>query len=161
MVDGSFPRERQKTVPKVPKSAAHVGLPPVKVRPGQALQLRLQLQLPPGAKLTEGAPSCWFLEANGMRTAPQTGRHCSAQSDGFSSLCFTVCWASFEGSGVKCVNLARIRFDLFTAPSSLPVWVVACESPGSSEQHDLRECCLACLSVRLLPSSSLVSRKSL
>lgn len=65
VVDGSFPREKQKTVPKVPKSAPHIGLPPVTVHPGQALQLRLKLQLPPGAKLTEGAPSCWFLEAEG------------------------------------------------------------------------------------------------
>lgn len=65
VVDGSLPREKQKTVPRVPKSAPHIGLPPVTVHPGQALQLRLRLQLPSGAKLTEDAPSCWFLKAEG------------------------------------------------------------------------------------------------
>lgn len=65
VVDGSFPREKQKTVPKVPKSAPNISLPPVTVHPGQALQLGLRLELPPGAKLTEGAPSGWFLKAEG------------------------------------------------------------------------------------------------
>lgn len=65
VVDGSFPRETQKTVPKVPKSAPNISLPPVTVHPGQALQLGLRLELPPGAKLTEGAPSGWFLKAEG------------------------------------------------------------------------------------------------
>ncbi|XP_028631348.1 NHL repeat-containing protein 2 [Grammomys surdaster] len=65
VVDGSFPREKQKPVPTVPRSAPSISLPPVTVHPGQALQLKLKLELPSGAKLTEGAPSCWFLRAEG------------------------------------------------------------------------------------------------
>lgn len=90
MVDGSFPREPQKTVPKVPKSAPNISLPPVTVHPGQALQLGLRLELPPGAKLTEGAPSGWFLKAEGMRAHGATDS-CDLPglllSDGFWSLC--------------------------------------------------------------------------
>ncbi|XP_006978499.1 NHL repeat-containing protein 2 [Peromyscus maniculatus bairdii] len=65
VVDGPFPTEKQKTVPKVPKSAPHIQLAPVTVCPGQTLQLKLKLDLPPGAKLTEGVSSCWFLTAEG------------------------------------------------------------------------------------------------
>ncbi|KAH0506982.1 NHL repeat-containing protein 2 [Microtus ochrogaster] len=65
MVDGPFPREKQKTVPKMPKSAPNIQLAPVTVCPGQTLQLKLKLDLPPGTKLTEGVPSCWFLTAEG------------------------------------------------------------------------------------------------
>ncbi|XP_036029248.1 NHL repeat-containing protein 2 [Onychomys torridus] len=65
VVDGPFPREKLKTVPKVPKSAPHIQLAPVTVCPGQTLQLKLKLDLPPGAKLTEGVSSCWFLTAEG------------------------------------------------------------------------------------------------
>lgn len=65
VVDGAFPTEKQKTVPKVPKAAPNIELTPVAVRPGQTLQLKLKLDLPPGAKLTEGVTSCWFLTAEG------------------------------------------------------------------------------------------------
>lgn len=65
VVDGPFSREKQKTVPKLPKSAPNIRLAPVTVCPGQTLQLKLKLDLPPGTKLTEGVPSCWFLAAEG------------------------------------------------------------------------------------------------
>ncbi|XP_073412734.1 NHL repeat-containing protein 2 isoform X2 [Dendrobates tinctorius] len=51
--------------PKLPKSTPNVQLEPLPVSPGQTLQLVLNLQLPAGAKLTEGAPSFWFLFTEG------------------------------------------------------------------------------------------------
>lgn len=66
MVDGPFPAEKQKTLPRLPKSAPDIRLSPVAASPGQTLQFKLRLDLPSGTKLTEGAPSCWFLSAEGM-----------------------------------------------------------------------------------------------
>lgn len=68
MVDGPFLVEKaeKQTVPKLPKSAPAVQLSPVAASPGQTLQFQLRLDLPSGTKLTEGAPSCWFLTAEGM-----------------------------------------------------------------------------------------------
>ncbi|XP_077114064.1 NHL repeat-containing protein 2 isoform X1 [Ranitomeya variabilis] len=51
--------------PKLPKCTPNVQLEPLPVSPGQTLQLVLNLQLPAGAKLTEGAPSFWFLFTEG------------------------------------------------------------------------------------------------
>lgn len=65
MVDGPFPAERRKTVPKVPRSAPNIQLSPVTVCPGQTLQFKLRVDLPSGTKLTKGVPSCWFLTAEG------------------------------------------------------------------------------------------------
>ncbi|XP_022424419.1 NHL repeat-containing protein 2 isoform X2 [Delphinapterus leucas] len=65
MVDGPFPAEKQKTLPRLPKSAPGIRLSPVAASPGQTLQFKLRLDLPSGTKLTEGAPSCWFLSAEG------------------------------------------------------------------------------------------------
>ncbi|XP_036191820.1 NHL repeat-containing protein 2 isoform X2 [Myotis myotis] len=67
VVDGPFLVEKveKQTVPKLPKSAPAVQLPPVAASPGQTLQFQLRLDLPSGTKLTEGAPSCWFLTAEG------------------------------------------------------------------------------------------------
>ncbi|XP_023571231.1 NHL repeat-containing protein 2 isoform X2 [Octodon degus] len=65
VVDGPLLLEKPKTAPRLPKSAPAVKLPPVSVCPGQTLQFRLRLEFPSGAKLTEGAPSCWFLSADG------------------------------------------------------------------------------------------------
>ncbi|XP_054454668.1 NHL repeat-containing protein 2 [Anoplopoma fimbria] len=52
--------------PTLPKSAAKKELPPVAVSAGQTLVLSLTLTLPEGAKLTEEAPSCWALSAEGI-----------------------------------------------------------------------------------------------
>ncbi|XP_062070912.1 NHL repeat-containing protein 2 [Lepus europaeus] len=65
VVDGPVPGETQKTLPKLPKSAASIRLSPVTARPGQTLQFKLRLDLPSGTKLTEGMPSCWFVTAEG------------------------------------------------------------------------------------------------
>uniref|UniRef100_A0ABI7W2Q8 Thioredoxin domain-containing protein n=1 Tax=Felis catus TaxID=9685 RepID=A0ABI7W2Q8_FELCA len=65
VVDGPFLGEKQKTLPKLPKSAPNIQLPPVAASPGQTLQFKLRLDLPSGTKLTEGVPSCWFLTAEG------------------------------------------------------------------------------------------------
>uniref|UniRef100_A0A2K6FBL4 NHL repeat-containing protein 2 n=1 Tax=Propithecus coquereli TaxID=379532 RepID=A0A2K6FBL4_PROCO len=65
VVDGPFPAEKQRTLPKLPKSAPSIGLSPMTACPGQTLQFKLRLELPSGAKLTDGAPSCWFLSADG------------------------------------------------------------------------------------------------
>ncbi|XP_056659756.1 NHL repeat-containing protein 2 isoform X4 [Monodelphis domestica] len=64
VVDGPF-LEKQKTIklPKLPKSSPNVKLSPLTVSPGQSLQLILRLDLPAETKLTEGAPSFWFLTA--------------------------------------------------------------------------------------------------
>ncbi|CAN2389265.1 NHL repeat-containing protein 2 [Pristimantis euphronides] len=51
--------------PKLPKSTPNVQLEPVVVSPGRTLQYSLHLKLPAGAKLTEGAPSFWFLFTEG------------------------------------------------------------------------------------------------
>ncbi|XP_056659749.1 NHL repeat-containing protein 2 isoform X1 [Monodelphis domestica] len=66
VVDGPF-LEKQKTIklPKLPKSSPNVKLSPLTVSPGQSLQLILRLDLPAETKLTEGAPSFWFLTAEG------------------------------------------------------------------------------------------------
>ncbi|XP_053440315.1 NHL repeat-containing protein 2 isoform X1 [Nycticebus coucang] len=65
VVDGPFQAERQRTLPKLPKSAPNIGLSPMTACPGQTLRFKLRLELPSGTKLTEGVPSCWFLSADG------------------------------------------------------------------------------------------------
>ncbi|XP_038677972.1 NHL repeat-containing protein 2 [Scyliorhinus canicula] len=55
----------QKQVPRLPKTAASVQMAPLVVSSGQTLQFRLMIDLPEGAKLTEGAPSFWALLAEG------------------------------------------------------------------------------------------------
>nr|XP_017496966.2 NHL repeat-containing protein 2 isoform X2 [Manis javanica] len=65
VVDGPFPVEKRKTLPRLPKSAQGITLSPVAASPGQTLQFKLRLDLPSGTELTEGAPSCWFLTAEG------------------------------------------------------------------------------------------------
>jgi len=72
VVDGPFLVEKQRTLPKLPKSAPNIRLSPVAASPGQTLQFRLRLDLPSGAELTEGVPSCWFLTAEGTRIILQT-----------------------------------------------------------------------------------------
>ncbi|XP_070847516.1 NHL repeat-containing protein 2 [Chaetodon trifascialis] len=51
--------------PTLPKSAARKEMPPVAVSAGQTLIISLTLTLPEGTKLTEEAPSCWALSAEG------------------------------------------------------------------------------------------------
>lgn len=68
MVDGLLPVAKPKTLPKLPKSAPSITLSPVAASPGQTLQFKLSLDLPSGAKLTEGAPSGWYLSAEGMNS---------------------------------------------------------------------------------------------
>lgn len=51
--------------PTLPKSAARKEMPPVAVSAGQTLVMTLTLSLPEGTKLTEEAPSCWALSAEG------------------------------------------------------------------------------------------------
>uniref|UniRef100_F7GC24 NHL repeat containing 2 n=1 Tax=Callithrix jacchus TaxID=9483 RepID=F7GC24_CALJA len=65
VVDGPFLVEKQKTLPKLPKSAPNIRLSPMTACAGQTLQFKLRLDLPSGSKLTEGVPSCWFLTAEG------------------------------------------------------------------------------------------------
>ncbi|XP_045147553.1 NHL repeat-containing protein 2 isoform X2 [Echinops telfairi] len=65
VVDGPFVLDKQKTRPKLPKSAPNICLSPVTASPGQTLQFTLRLELPSGSKLTEGVSSCWFLTAEG------------------------------------------------------------------------------------------------
>ncbi|XP_055976623.1 NHL repeat-containing protein 2 [Sorex fumeus] len=64
-VDGPLAVGKPKTLPKLPKSAPSITLSPVAATPGQTLQFKLSLGLPEGTKLTEGVPSCWFLNAEG------------------------------------------------------------------------------------------------
>ncbi|XP_028287658.1 NHL repeat-containing protein 2 isoform X2 [Parambassis ranga] len=52
-------------VPMLPKSAARKEMPPVAVSAGQTVTMSLTVSLPEGAKLTEEAPSCWALSAEG------------------------------------------------------------------------------------------------
>ncbi|XP_047232863.1 NHL repeat-containing protein 2 isoform X2 [Girardinichthys multiradiatus] len=52
-------------VPTLPKSAARKDLPPVTVSVGQTVVMSLTMLLPEGVKLTEEAPSCWALSAEG------------------------------------------------------------------------------------------------
>uniref|UniRef100_A0A8C9X1W0 NHL repeat-containing protein 2 n=1 Tax=Sander lucioperca TaxID=283035 RepID=A0A8C9X1W0_SANLU len=51
--------------PTLPKSTARKEMPPVSVSAGQTLVMSLTLSLPEGTKLTEEAPSCWALSAEG------------------------------------------------------------------------------------------------
>ncbi|XP_030256874.1 NHL repeat-containing protein 2 [Sparus aurata] len=51
--------------PTLPKSAARKEMPAVAVSAGQTLVMSLSLTLPEGTKLTEEAPSCWALSAEG------------------------------------------------------------------------------------------------
>ncbi|KAJ0015989.1 hypothetical protein NQD34_014279 [Periophthalmus magnuspinnatus] len=51
--------------PSLPKSAARKHMSAVAVSAGQTLTLSLTLSLPEGAHLTDGAPSCWTLSAEG------------------------------------------------------------------------------------------------
>ncbi|XP_005804451.1 NHL repeat-containing protein 2 [Xiphophorus maculatus] len=52
-------------VPTLPKSAARKDLPPVTASAGQTVILSLTMLLPEGVKLTDEAPSCWALSAEG------------------------------------------------------------------------------------------------
>ncbi|MEQ2180842.1 hypothetical protein GOODEAATRI_005479, partial [Goodea atripinnis] len=54
-------------VPTLPKSAARKDLPPVMVSVGQTVVMSLTMSLPEGVKLTEEAPSCWALSAEGIK----------------------------------------------------------------------------------------------
>ncbi|XP_060951294.1 NHL repeat-containing protein 2 [Limanda limanda] len=56
---------RPAKAPTLPKSAVRKAMPPVAVSAGQSLVLSLSLSLPEGTKLTEEAPSCWALSAEG------------------------------------------------------------------------------------------------
>ncbi|XP_041818492.1 NHL repeat-containing protein 2 [Chelmon rostratus] len=56
---------RPAKAPTLPKSAARKEMPPVAVSAGQTLNISLALSLPEGTKLTEEAPSCWALSAEG------------------------------------------------------------------------------------------------
>uniref|UniRef100_A0A3Q0RUT5 NHL repeat containing 2 n=1 Tax=Amphilophus citrinellus TaxID=61819 RepID=A0A3Q0RUT5_AMPCI len=51
--------------PTLPKSAARKEMPPVAVSAGQTVIMSVTLSLPEGTKLTEEAPSCWALSAEG------------------------------------------------------------------------------------------------
>ncbi|XP_074518642.1 NHL repeat-containing protein 2 [Halichoeres trimaculatus] len=51
--------------PKLPKSAPRKDMPALSVSAGQTLVMSLTLVLPEGTKLTEEAPSCWTLSAEG------------------------------------------------------------------------------------------------
>lgn len=126
MVDGPFPREKQR-VPKMPKSAPHVSLPAVTVHPGQTLQLKLKLDLPSGAKLTEDVPSCWLVAAEGMRIVL---RQISKLL--LFRLMLSVCYVFYRGFGqdlseviCKHMNVALTHLDssvlAFSLPSSLPL----------------------------------------
>ncbi|XP_069756102.1 NHL repeat-containing protein 2 isoform X2 [Narcine bancroftii] len=64
VVDSSQPMKTKK-VYRLPKSAVSVQKTPLVVRPAQTLQFHLKIELPEGAKLTEGAPSFWSLWAEG------------------------------------------------------------------------------------------------
>ncbi|XP_061491929.1 NHL repeat-containing protein 2 isoform X2 [Rhineura floridana] len=64
--DGPFVQKTDMTkLPKLPKSAPNLQLPSLTVSPGQALKFTLKLSLPPNTKLTEEAPSSWFLTSEG------------------------------------------------------------------------------------------------
>ncbi|KAL0984545.1 hypothetical protein UPYG_G00143050 [Umbra pygmaea] len=52
-------------VPKLPKFASRVDMPPLAVSPGQTVNMEVVLILPEGTKLTEDAPSFWTLSAEG------------------------------------------------------------------------------------------------
>ncbi|XP_073346408.1 NHL repeat-containing protein 2 [Pagrus major] len=58
--------------PTLPKSAARKEMPPVAVSAGQTLIMSLSLSLPEGTKLTEEAPSCWALSAEGYEWLLET-----------------------------------------------------------------------------------------
>ncbi|XP_053307138.1 NHL repeat-containing protein 2 [Spea bombifrons] len=63
VVDCSLPSKFQ--LPSLPKSAPKIQLAPITLSPSARLRYILTLQLPAGSKLTEGAPSFWFLSAKG------------------------------------------------------------------------------------------------
>ncbi|XP_054625400.1 NHL repeat-containing protein 2 [Dunckerocampus dactyliophorus] len=50
---------------KLPKGSARIDMPPQSVCAGQTLTMSLTLSVPEGAKLTEEAPSCWTVSAEG------------------------------------------------------------------------------------------------
>ncbi|XP_038136499.1 NHL repeat-containing protein 2 [Cyprinodon tularosa] len=54
-------------VPSLPKSAVRKDLPPVSASVGQTVMMSLTMSLPEGVKLTEEAPSCWALTAEGNK----------------------------------------------------------------------------------------------
>ncbi|KAF7666538.1 hypothetical protein LDENG_00102920 [Lucifuga dentata] len=51
--------------PTLPKSAPRRDMPPLAVSAGQTITMSLTLSLPEGTRLTEEAPSCWTLTAEG------------------------------------------------------------------------------------------------
>ncbi|KAG9338345.1 hypothetical protein JZ751_025902 [Albula glossodonta] len=64
-------------IPKLPKSAARVGLPALAVSPGQTLHMELCLSLPEGTKLTQDAPSFWALSSEGKPRSPDRQSFCA------------------------------------------------------------------------------------
>lgn len=52
-------------VPKLPKSAPRIAMPPIAVSPGTTIAMKVTLSLPEGTKLTDEAPSFWSLSAEG------------------------------------------------------------------------------------------------
>lgn len=52
--------------PKMPRGAVRIDMPPASACVGQTVVMSLALSLPKGAKLTDEAPSCWVLSAEGQ-----------------------------------------------------------------------------------------------
>ncbi|OCT71267.1 NHL repeat-containing protein 2 [Xenopus laevis] len=63
VLDSTLPAKLHQ--PKLPRSAPVIQLTPIMAEPSKTVEFLLQLQLPAGSKLTEGAPSFWFLSATG------------------------------------------------------------------------------------------------
>ncbi|XP_073451957.1 NHL repeat-containing protein 2 isoform X1 [Aquarana catesbeiana] len=63
VVDSALPKRIIN--PKLPKSTPNINLETLTVSPSKTLKYSLNLKLPLGAKLTEGAPSFWFLFTEG------------------------------------------------------------------------------------------------
>nr|DBA14834.1 TPA: hypothetical protein GDO54_004112 [Pyxicephalus adspersus] len=63
VVDSALPKRIIN--PKLPKSTPNIQLETLSVSPNKTLKYSLNLKLPSGAKLTEGAPSFWFLFTEG------------------------------------------------------------------------------------------------
>ncbi|XP_043911873.1 NHL repeat-containing protein 2 [Protopterus annectens] len=78
VVDSPYVPRKTNQMPVLPKSAPTVVMSPWAVCPGQALDFQLRLIFPSGTKLTEGAPSFWYLSVEGHEWLLQ-GQNTSGQ----------------------------------------------------------------------------------
>ncbi|OXB62006.1 hypothetical protein ASZ78_006713 [Callipepla squamata] len=77
--DTAVQKNQTANLPRLPKSAPNIQLPPLSAAPGQIIHFLLKLTLPPDSKLNEEAPNAWFITAEDSNTWLLQGQYLSGE----------------------------------------------------------------------------------